>query len=281
MINNVKRFLSFVLVIMLVGAFPPLCTADEIPSERMLSRLEDEGDLLSDSEEITLRALLDEISERQEFDVVVVTAVSLGSKTATEYADDFYDYNGYGHGPSRDGILMLICMEERDWAISTHGAGIPAFTDAGQEHIIDNVLPYLSELKFMPAFTEFANLCDEFITQHHVGAAYDIGNLPTVPKNWPKLITQIGLGSFVFGLVAALIAVNVMKGSLKSVAMQTKADNYVRNGSMNIRNGYENFLYNSVSRTAIPQYSSSSGGGGSSTHSSSSGSSHGGSSGKF
>ncbi len=107
-----------------------------IPSSAAdLPRLVDQADLLTDSEESALSDRLDEISERHQFDVVVVTVDSLEGETAVVYADDFYDYNGYGFGDERDGILLLISMEERDWCISTTGYGITAFTDAGQAYI--------------------------------------------------------------------------------------------------------------------------------------------------
>ena len=96
------------------------------------TRVVDMADLLSDSEESSLLFKLDEISERQQFDVVVVTVGSLDGKTPTAYADDFYDYNGYGFGAEYDGVLLLVSMEERDWRISTCGYGITALTDAGQ-----------------------------------------------------------------------------------------------------------------------------------------------------
>ena len=110
-------------------------TSSQIPEERNLPRLVDDAGLLSDSEEEELLGELDEISERQEFDVAVVTVNSLEGKTAEAYADDFYDYHGYGFGTDHDGILLLVSMEARDWHITTTGYGITAFTDAGIEYI--------------------------------------------------------------------------------------------------------------------------------------------------
>ena len=100
-----------------------------------LQRFVDEAGLLTGSEGSDLLDQLNEISERQQVDVVVVTVDSLEGASATEYADDFYDLNGYGFGDEGDGILLLISMEERDWAISTSGFGITAFTDAGLEYL--------------------------------------------------------------------------------------------------------------------------------------------------
>ena len=65
----------------------------QIPEDRQLPLLVDNADLLTDEEESELEAQLDEVSERQAFDVAVVTVDSLEGKTAEAYADDFYDYN--------------------------------------------------------------------------------------------------------------------------------------------------------------------------------------------
>ena len=68
-----------------------------------IARLVDEADLLTDSEEAALSAKLDEISLRQALDVVIVTVDSTDDRSATEYADDYFDYSEYGE----DGVLLL------------------------------------------------------------------------------------------------------------------------------------------------------------------------------
>ena len=99
------------------------------------NRVVDMADLLTDSEEQALNAQLREISERQQMDVVVVTVDSTDGKTPMEYADDYFDYNGYGYGESRDGVLLLISMEERDWWVTTTGRGEKAVDGAGLDEI--------------------------------------------------------------------------------------------------------------------------------------------------
>ena len=75
------------LLLSVVLAFP-------VCAESNVARLLDEPDLLSEREEADLESKLDEISERQQSDIVVVTRKSLKGKSAMEYADDFYDNNG-------------------------------------------------------------------------------------------------------------------------------------------------------------------------------------------
>lgn len=268
---KMKKVLS-VLFVMLI------CAAASLPAfaESDLPRLVDYADLLTDSEESALLSKLDEISERQRADIVVVTADTLGGKTPVEYADDFYDYNGYGFGDTNDGVLLLISMEYRDWWMSTSGYGITAITDAGIEYISDKFLSDLSDGNYAEAFSTYAQLCDEFFTQAKTGQPYDVGHMPKEPFNivWNLFVALI------VGFVIALIATNIMKGKLKTVRFQYAAGNYVKENSMNITDSRDMFLYTHVDRIAKPKETSSSSGG-SSTHTSSSGATHGSGGGKF
>lgn len=236
-----------------------------------LPRLVDDADLLSSREEARVLAELDEISERQELDIVIVTTDSLYGKSPRDYADDFFDYNGYGYGKNHDGVLLLVSMEDRDWWISTTGYGITAFTDAGVEYISDQFVSDLSDGYYEDAFMTYAELCDDFITQARTGEAYDTWNLPKEPFNF---FFSLIISLFI-GFVVAFIVTAVMKGQLKSVRFQAAAASYVRNGSMNVTEARDLFLYRHVQRRAKPKDS------GSSTHRSSSGRSHGGGGGKF
>lgn len=242
-------------------------------------RVVDMAELLSDSDKTALLSKLDEISERQKLDIVVLTVNTLDGKTPRDYADDFYDYNGYGFGENKDGILLLVSMEDRDWWISTTGYGITALTDAGIKYISEKFLSDLSDGDYAQAFTTYAELCDQFITQAKTGEPYDIGNMPKEPFNvaWNILV------AFVIGLVVAFVVTNIMKKQLKTVQLKSEANNYVKSNSMIVTENRDLFLYNQVSRRARPKETDNSSGssGGSSTHTSSSGSSHGGGGGKF
>lgn len=264
-----KRIFALLLAVLLCFAsFTVVCAESTLP------RLVDDADLLFDYEEEELLSMLDEISERQQFDVVVVTVESLDGKTPQAYADDFYDYNGYGFGSSYDGALLLLAMDSRDWYISTCGYGITALTDYGIEYIGEEMLSDLSSGFYYDAFVTFAELCDEFVTQAVNGEAFDVYNAPKGKFPFFKNL----LIALVIGLVVGLIAVLVMKGQLKSVSFKKDANSYEKQGSMQVTGAHELFLYRNVNRVRKAENNSS---GGSSTHTSSSGRSHGGGGGKF
>ena len=248
--------------------------ADDMP------RLVDEADLLSDSDEAELLGKLDEISERQQMDIVVLTVNSLEGKSPEEYADDFYDYNGYGFGDGRDGILFLISMGEREMCMSTAGYGITAFTDAGQNYIYDQIMTYIKDGDYATAFTIFAAQCDGFITQARTGEPYDIDNLPEEPFSVVgALIIAVGIGCII-----SLIATGIMRLQLHSVYSRQAAEDYMIKDSMQVTRSNDLFLYKQVERREKPkevEQEKPSSQGGSTTHVSSSGTTHGGSSRKF
>ena len=138
-----KKIISMLtLTIILVFTTGVTAFADNygiIPETRQLPRLVDSSNLLSSSEQTDLVKKLDEISERQKFDVAIVTVDSLDGKTTEAYADDFYDYNGYGQGVNKDGVLLLVSKEMDIQGsyrhITTTGYGKTAFTDDGLQWI--------------------------------------------------------------------------------------------------------------------------------------------------
>ena len=101
----------FVLALCFCTVIPAFAVdADGFVSE--YERVQDMAKLLSESEREALIKTLDELSERQKMDVIVVTTNTLDGKKPMEYADDIYDYCKYGYGEKRDGLLFLVSMEE-------------------------------------------------------------------------------------------------------------------------------------------------------------------------
>lgn len=261
-------FLSLVLAIAFMVINPVY--ASEHPG-----RVVDDADLLTDSQEERLSTECDRIAQKYGVDVVIVTEDTIGRASVVDYTDDFFDYNGYGMGTDRSGVLLLLVMDSRDWYISTRGYGIYAFTDAGIDYIGEKIVDEFSEGHYNDGFVRFTELAEDFIIKADEGKPYDVGNLPKGPYPVMVFIPV----SLLIGLVIALISTGIMRAQLKSVRFNEEASDYVKSGSMNVSDAREIFLYSHVTRTAIPKSDSNSGG--SSTHVSSSGATHGGGGGKF
>lgn len=252
-----KRWLACLLILVLCAGLA--VSAGAAGRELVV----DEAGLLTRSERDTLLMQAERISEQYQCAVAVVTVSSLGGKSAEEFADDFYDDWGYGYGPSRDGILLLISMEYRDWAMSTSGKAIGIFSDSKLNRIFRAFRSDLQDGRYAAAFGCYLNECDRILA-----GGQETGGLPL--GVWGILIC------LALGFVFAAIPLALMKRKMKSVRSQPAAETYVRSGSLQLTEQSERFLYRNVQR--IRRETSSHG---SSVHTSSSGRSHGGASGKF
>lgn len=239
------------------------------------SRLCDDAGLLEDYEYENILEKLNEVSEKQGMDIVIYTVDEFDYNYADveQAATETYEASGY----NVDGVMLYISMAQRDWYLLTSGYGITAFTDAGLDYIAEDFLYYLSDGYYELAFESFISNADDFISAARAGTPYDYDSMPKEPFS-PVSSLVISL---VIGFIIALIVTGMWKGQLKSVAFNTRAQNYMKPGSLNVTGSRELFLYRSLNRTERPRDTGSGGGGGSTTHSSSSGRSYGGRGGKF
>ena len=256
----------------------------------------DNADLLTTQEELLLETTTDVIRDDYDFDVVILTVSSTQGEAVEAFADDYYDYNGYGVDSQRSGVLFLVSMEDRDWFISTRGRGIDLISDGEIDYIEQEIIPYLSEGDYAVCFSEFLSVCKEILeldadseefsdyygydTENDyffAGNSYDDGY--SNPKSFNFF--KNALIAFAVGFIIALIVVLNMKSKLKPGRAKSGAADYVVAGSMNLTHSHERFLYRHVTRTPRQQNNSNGRSGGGGVRVGSSGASHGGRGGKF
>lgn len=203
-----QKWIAFFAVLTLCIAFPmsvfaasSSSTSSTIPDHRLQPRVVDNANLLTASEEQELEKYLDSISEELKFDIAVVTTDTINGKTPMAYADDFYDYNGYGYGDDRDGALLLVSMEDRDYWITTCGYGITAITDYGIDYLEDKFVSDLSDGDYADAFHTFGKQTKWLVEQARKGDVYDVGSREPF-----KLVRNI--------VIAAVAAVNFKEHSI-------------------------------------------------------------------
>lgn len=277
--NKIKLIAASLCTSALIGGAPLLATPVLAEESSKVSKdyVVDNADLLTQTEENELSEKLQDISDELQFDVVVVTTNSTGSKTATEYADDYFDYNGYGRGSNNDGALFLVDMGDRKWAISTSGYGIEAIVDSALDDMEEEIVPYLKSGDYDGAFNEFADLTYDIVNDAKNGKSYSNSTTSTT-KNHKNIGTNL-IVAFSIGAVISLIIILVYRSKLKPVKCQKEAKEYIVPGSFNLRRSDDVFLYFNITKVPIPKNNDSDDSG--SFHSSSSGSSHGGLSGSF
>lgn len=259
--------------------------------------LVDQAGLLTADEKAEVLSQLNRIRSRYGMDVVIVTADDLGGKDEQDYADDYYDANGY----SQDGMLLLVDMDDRLWWISTCGEGMDALPEEEIEDAAGEFLPDLSDGNYKEAFLGYASACEERIrTFLEDGAAdddndddgiydADAGDTDDADASETKGTTGFSVGTHLLvslgiGFVLALIIVLVMRSQLKTVHFKEEAGDYIKEGSMQLTEKQDWFLYSNVTRTPRPKPQDNDHdhfGGGGGGHVSSSGTVHGGGGGSF
>lgn len=266
-----KKIISvlFAIVLCFCTVLPALAADDESVETGFTgeyNRVQDLADVLSQEDYDRLSDLYDEIAERQHIDIVFCITNNLNGATPKDYAIAFYEKFDFGYGDEKDGIILLLSLDSRDWRIETRGRAIKIFNDSEIQSIGSRLKLDLTNNNYAAAAESFADICDEDITAYNERAG---GVLP--PPLWIAV-------AIVAGIVVAFVIVHSMKSKLKTVKMQAAAGSYLKSGSLNITQSNDIFLYSNVTRTAKPKENSSSG---SSTHTSSSGNTYGGGGGKF
>ena len=262
-----KKYISLLIAVVLL-----LCLTVPAFALGGNPKIVDKADLLSSSEEATLETMAENLANEYNIDVVILTVYSLDGKDITAYADDYFDYNGYGIGYNHSGVLLILSMEYRDWAISTCGDGIDALTDYGQEELMDGVLDYFGDDDYYLGFRKYLNELDYYFEAWENGEPIDIqGGFSLM-----GLLFAIGIGA-----VAGGITTSIMQAGMKTTNPQRNAQSYLKVGSYKLTGQRDLFLYSRTTKVRKAESSSGSSRGGSSTHRSSSGRSHGGSRGKF
>ena len=185
--------------------------------------------------------------------------------------DDYTDYGGgdvyrvtyqlyhgsqLGMGDDRDGIIVLLSMEEREYAMFVYGEYAEyAFDTFGQEQLEERFLEYFGYDDWYGGISCYLDACDEFLTK--AGEGKPVRNSP-----WPMIAAAVGISC----LIAGSICFFLLRG-MKSVQQKKEADVYLTADGLHLTDQYDRYTHTTETRTKIEKSSSStseeSGGGGS------------------
>lgn len=302
-----KKIISVITCTLLIIAFSITALAYDYSDGDRTALVNDLAELIAADDEITLNYKLEQLSELYECEVAILTVNSTDGTDITVFSDDYYDYNGFGFGANDDGIMLVIDMGNREFAITTHGTAIDIFSDYNLSQLENEFIPDLSNGKYLNAFIAFYEKCERiFIAYEDYQENYDGGYVYYPDDDGyvdyyddyndyePKSVfaeifsVQWIIISVIIGVIIAFIYTSSLKSQLKTVKGKASASDYIVPGSMHLTQQRDVFMYRNVKKSPKPKSNSSSGrsggvsfGGGSSTHSSSSGRTHGGSRGSF
>lgn len=255
----------------------------QIPAERQLPLIVDTAGVIDPAYVQQLNTKAENVSDMYKCEIAAVFVKTTGAKSPQAFADDFYDYNGYGYGSGDDGIILMVAVEDRSFAISTYGSARYCFTDYGQLYMDEKYIPFLKNSDWGGAANAYLDACRELLDYEVInGVAYDI----SYEEESNSILGSV-LFSLLVGFVLAFIPISGMKKRMLNVQKKRDAADYIRQDSFILNRRHDRYITSNVTRTPIPKNTDDNnrgggfGGGGSSFHTSSSGRTHGGHSGRF
>lgn len=244
------------------------------PAVDASEKVYDFAELLTLSEEEKLYHQVEQFMDSANLDLAIVMISENNKLNAREYADDFYDYNGFGTDSEHSGVLFLVDMDTREIYMSTTGKAISLYSDYRIDMTLDAISQEFSNQNYYQGITKFVTILKNYDTiglPSNKDSKYAIGDDGEVYREFPWLIV-LGVP---FAITAIVIGVMIHKNKLVRVA--TSSREYLDKDSLKINTVSDRLIFTNT--VAVPRSTGSSGsssGGGSSRHSGSSGRSHGG-----
>lgn len=269
--------------------------ADQTGAVSGQPRVFDQAGLFSETEIIQLEEKIAQCRKSTKMDVVIVSAYADGERSAEEYADDYYDYGGFGVGKKASGVLLLYYMDGPgqpggECYISTAGTMINMLTDERIESILDDVYGDLGNRDFAGATEHFLEDVKAYVKEGVESGQYtydrDTGE---IVRYHSIRLYEAAIAMVIAGILAGFVCLDIkkryaMKQSSREVSNSLQA--YRADCAFHFSVAGDKMVNKYVRSVPIPRNTSSGSGGrghsGSSSagrstiHTSSSGSSHGG-----
>lgn len=267
--------------------------ADQTGAVSGQPRVFDQAGLFSETEIIQLEEKIAQCRKSTKMDVVIVSAYADGERSAEEYADDYYDYGGFGVGKKASGVLLLYYMDGPgqpggECYISTAGTMINMLTDERIESILDDVYGDLGNRDFAGATEHFLEDVKAYVKEGVESGQYtydrDTGE---IVRYHSIRLYEVAIAMVIAGILAGSVCLDIkkryaMKQSSREVSNSLQA--YRADCAFHFSVAGDKMVNKYVRSVPIPRNTSSGSGGrghsGSSSagrstiHTSSSGSSH-------
>lgn len=249
-----KIILTLLCVVCLLSLTVTVFASGNLPS------VIDEAGLLTDTETIFLKNQAETLQKVHGLDIVILTVNSTNGRSPRQYANEYYDQQGYAD----DGILLLVSMEERDWYICTTGKAQKIFTSYGIDQLGDQFVSYLSSGDYFRGFERFLSNIPTYCDAYERGDAIDRS------LGVSHVLIALCIGAAIGGITIA-----IMRSAMNTARAKPSATEYVKQGTFHPYGNFDMYLYSRVTKTPRQNNSSNSHGGGGG------GRSHGGGGGKF
>lgn len=260
MLNKTKGiFLSFILACAVLVPGSPFAAdtalaaeGDWTSAEAQLWHVTDAADILSDSEDAALESQAQLIEDQYDFGVYIVTVDDYRDFSDTSVFDAamtiYRDYS-LGVGEGKDGLLLLLSMDDRDYSLVTYGdTGNYAFNDEGRELMTDFFLDDFGDDNWSAGFEDFLTWTAAYLDAAAAGEPYSDDNIPMSKEDALFTLALYIAAIILIPLVVMFIAVRGRDAKMKTVAAATEASHYV-SSPLNLTRSNDMFTH--VTETAV------------------------------
>lgn len=191
--------------------------ADQTGAVSGQPRVFDQAGLFSETEIIQLEEKIAQCRKSTKMDVVIVSAYADGERSAEEYADDYYDYGGFGVGKKASGVLLLYYMDGPgqpggECYISTAGTMINMLTDERIESILDDVYGDLGNRDFAGAAEHFLEDVKAYVKEGVESGQYtydrDTGE---IVRYHSIRLYEVAIAVVIAGILAGSVCLDIKK----------------------------------------------------------------------
>lgn len=218
-----------------------------------LNHVTDAAGLLEESDVEHLEAMAHEYSEASGCNIYIVTVPDFLEYTnATDIvgaAQEIYFGNELGYGEDKSGIMLLLSMADRDYALYAYGYGNTAFTDYGKEYLADAFLGDFGEDSWYNGFYNFIETSDQMLTLALEGTPVDVNSVPADPNAGMYGI----IACIILAFLIAFLVRFLLKRQLRSVFAGDEADAFVTDEGLQLYDRYDQYAYTTQSRVYSPE----------------------------
>lgn len=139
--------------------------------------------LLTEREYTVLNRYALETSEQYKCGVYLYIVEDWRQFTSTdvlEAAKTIYTNDGLGYGVDQSGILLLLCISNREYALIAHGFGNTAVTDYGKEKMTEQFQSLFENDNWYGCISCYLETSEKYLILAQSGAPFDVGT-ETVP----------------------------------------------------------------------------------------------------
>lgn len=256
---------AMTVVLLLLFSLMPFSASAENETETLPYYISDAAGLLTAEQQQDLEAKARAVSDQYGCGVYAITIDDFrkfGFSSIDACAEGFYKHYQMGIGDGHNGILLLLSMNDRDYALKAYGSiAHTAFTDYGSYRLAERFLDDFRQSSWYGGFSDYVDTAGDYLARAAAGEPVDapqqesLGLAPGV-----KIAMIIGIP-----LLIAFGCCEGMKRTMKPVKKHINADDYLIPGGIHLDVKQDVFINRSVTRTRIASENRSSSGGGGGT----------------